>query len=168
MNSVIEFFLHDYDDLPSALARELFRLRRKTFRDRLDWKVECVEDMEKDQFDNPNTTYLLGMYEGELLCGARFINATHPTMISEIFHNYFDNPIIFPADVPCCEVSRGMYAIFRHANWKVEVIQRGVSEKGEVIYYIFMPASISIIEDIISKDKSSHWLREMLEHLRHL
>jgi acyl homoserine lactone synthase len=65
-------------------------------------------------------------------------------------------------------VSRGMYAIFRHANWKVEVIQRGVSEKGEVIYYIFMPASISIIEDIISKDKSSHWLREMLEHLRHL
>ena len=57
---------------------------------------------------------------------------------------------------------------FRHANWKVEVIQRGVSEKGEVIYYIYMPASTSIIEDIISKDKSSHWLREMLEHLRHL
>ncbi|HHA1858703.1 TPA: acyl-homoserine-lactone synthase [Enterobacter roggenkampii] len=122
------------------------------------------------------------------------------------------NSIIFPADVPCCEVSRlfldkeirdsaslhgvpaskalflamniycmknkyhgmyavasrGMYAIFRHANWKVEVIQRGVSEKGEVIYYIYMPASTSIIEDIISKDKSSHWLREMLEHLRHL
>ncbi|HCH0655876.1 TPA: acyl homoserine lactone synthase [Enterobacter asburiae] len=212
MNSVIEFFLHDYDDLPSALARELYRLRRKTFRDRLDWKVECVEDMEKDRFDNPNTTYLLGMYEGELLCGARFINSTHPTMISEIFHNYFSETILFPADVPCCEISRlfldkerrdsaslqgvpaskalflamnmycikkkyhgmyavasrGMYAIFRHANWKVEVIQRGVSEKGEVIYYIYMPASTSIIEDIISKDKSSHWLREMLEHLRHL
>ncbi|WEY51595.1 acyl-homoserine-lactone synthase [Enterobacter roggenkampii] len=174
--------------------------------------MECVEDMEKDQFDSHNTTYLLGMYDGQLLCGARFINATQPTMISEIFHNYFDNPIIFPADVPCCEVSRlfldkekrdsaslhgvpaskalflamniycmknkyhgmyavasrGMYAIFRHANWKVEVIQRGVSEKGEVIYYIYMPASNSIIEDIISKDKSSHWLREMLEHLRHL
>ncbi|WP_264299650.1 acyl-homoserine-lactone synthase [Enterobacter asburiae] len=89
MNSVIEFFLHDYDDLPSALARELFRLRRKTFRDRLDWKVECVEDMEKDRFDNPNTTYLLGMYEGQLLCGARFINSTHPTMISEIFLQLF-------------------------------------------------------------------------------
>ncbi|HHK4130401.1 TPA: acyl-homoserine-lactone synthase [Enterobacter roggenkampii] len=212
MNSVIEFFLHDYDDLPPALARELYRLRRKTFRDRLDWKVECVEGMEKDQFDSHNTTYLLGMYDGQLLCGARFINATQPTMISEIFHNYFDNPIVFPADVPCCEVSRlfldkeirdsaslhgvpaskalflamniycmknkyygmyavasrGMYAIFRHANWKVEVIQRGVSEKGEIIYYIYMPASTSIIEDIISKDKSSHWLREMLEHLRHL
>ena len=168
--------------------------------------------MEKDQFDSHNTTYLLGMYDGQLLCGARFINATQPTMISEIFHNYFDNPIVFPADVPCCEVSRlfldkeirdyaslhgvpaskalflamniycmknkyhgmyavasrGMYAIFRHANWKVDVIQRGVSEKGEVIYYIYMPASTSIIEDIISKDKSSHWLREMLEHLRHL
>jgi acyl homoserine lactone synthase len=62
--------------------------------------------------------------------------------------------------------SRGMYAIFRHAN-KVEVIQRGVSEKGEVIYYIYMPASTSVIEDIISKDKSSHWLYD-IEHLRHL
>ena len=48
MNSVIEFFLHDYDDLPPALARELYRLRRKTFRDRLDWKVECVEGISVD------------------------------------------------------------------------------------------------------------------------
>ncbi|MCW1829960.1 acyl homoserine lactone synthase [Enterobacter asburiae] len=212
MNSVIEFFVHDYDDLPLALACELYRLRRKTFRDRLDWKVECVEDMEKDQFDNSNTTYLLGMYEGQLLCGARFINSSYPTMISEIFHTYFEEAISFPADVPCCEVSRlffdkekrvssnlqsvpaskalflamniycikekyhgmyavvsrGMYAIFRHANWKVEVIQSGLSEKGEVIYYIFIPASIKIVENIISKDKSSHWLCEMLGQLRHL
>lgn len=49
--------------------------------------------------------------------------------------------------------SRGMYAIFRHANWKIEVIQKGLSEKGEVIYYIFMPASMSIVEDIITRTK---------------
>lgn len=64
--------------------------------------------------------------------------------------------------------SRGMYAIFRHANWKIEVIQKGLSEKGEVIYYIFMPASMSIVEDIITRDKASGWLREMSRHLRHL
>lgn len=192
---------------PSISARTL-PTPRKTFRDRLDWKVECVEGMEMDQFDSHNTTYLLGMYDGQLLCGARFINATQPTMISEIFHNYLDNPIIFPADVPCCEVSRlfldkeirdsaslhgvpaskamfscmniycmknkyygmyvaasRMYAIFRHANWKVEVIQRASFEK-QVIYYIYIPASTSIIEAYIAKDKSSHWLREMLEQLR--
>ncbi|EMK5831724.1 acyl homoserine lactone synthase [Citrobacter sedlakii] len=208
MNSVVEFFLHDYDELPPGFASELYRLRRRTFRERLDWKVECINGMEKDQFDNEKTTYLLGMHDGQLLCGARFIDATQPTMISEIFHDYFDD-ISLPTDIPCCEVSRlfldkerrdngnlrsmptskalflamivycmkkqyrgmyavasrGMYAIFRHANWKVEVIQQGLSEKGETIYYIFMPASVSAVEDIIRKDKNSDWLREMLQQL---
>lgn len=209
MRSFVEFFLLDYDQLPSDFARELYRLRKRTFRERLDWKVECSEGMEKDQFDNENTTYLLGMYDGQLLCGARFIDATQPTMISEIFHEYFDG-ISLPSDIPCCEISRlfldkdrrdsanlrgqpvskalflamiiycmkkqyrgmyavasgGMYAIFRHANWKIEVIQKGLSEKGETIYYIFMPANETIVEDIISKDESSDWLRDMLQQLR--
>lgn len=211
MNSVVEFFLHDYDELPPGFARELYRLRKRTFRERLDWKVECIDDQEKDQFDNENTTYLLGMHDGQLLCGARFIDATHPTMISEIFHAYFDDRKL-PTDIPCWEISRlflekerrdsgnlrgmpvskalflamiiycmkrqyrgmyavasrGMYAIFRHANWKVEVIQKGLSEKGETIYYIFMPASTSAVEDIISKDKAGDWLREMLQQLRRM
>jgi len=212
MNSVIDFFLHDYDELSVELATELYRLRRKTFQERLDWKVECIDGMEKDRFDNKNTTYLLGMHDGQLICGARFIDSTDPTMMSEIFHHYFSGINNLPTDIPCCEisrlfldkekrdsanlqglpaskvlflamiifcmkrkyrgmyavVSRGMYAIFRHANWKIEVIQKGLSEKGEVIYYIFMPASKSIIEDIIVKDKASDWLREMLPHLHHL
>lgn len=212
MDSVIEFFLHDYDELPPELATELYRLRRKTFRERLDWKVECIDGLEKDQFDSENTTYLLGMHDGQLLCGARFIVSTQPTMMSEIFHDYFEGINSLPIDIPCCEisrlfldkerrdsaslhglpaskvlflamiiycmkkkyrgmyavVSRGMYAIFRHANWKIEVIQKGFSEKGEVIYYVFMPASITIVEDIIIKDKACDWLREMLQHLRHL
>ncbi|EDQ2394019.1 TPA: acyl homoserine lactone synthase [Salmonella enterica] len=212
MNSVIEFFLHDYDGLPPRLATELYQLRKKTFQERLDWKVKCIEGMEKDPFDNENTTYLLGMHDGRLLCGARFIDSTRPTMISEIFHDYFDDICHLPTDIPCCEVSRlfldkerrdfgnlrgfpvskalflamiiycmkkeyrgmyavvsrGMYAIFRHANWKIKVIQNGFSEKGEIIYYIFMPASISVVEDIIGKNKSCIWLREMLQNLRRL
>jgi len=212
MNCVVDFSLHDYAKLPPELANELYRLRGKTFRDRLDWKVGCIDGIEKDQFDNKNTTYLLGMHEGQLLCGARFIDSTQPTMMSEIFCDYFTGINGLPTDIACCEISRlfldkerrcsanlhrypvskvlflamivycmkreyrgmyavasrGMYAIFRHANWKVDVIQKGLSEKGEVIYYIFMPASVSVIEDIISKDKASDWLREMLAHLRHL
>lgn len=212
MNSVIDFVLHEYDEIPPELATDLYRLRRKTFHERLNWKVECIDGMEKDQFDNGSTTYLLGMHDGQLLCGARFIDSTQPTMISKIFHDYFESIGGLPIDIPCCEVSRlfldkerrdsaslcglpaskvlflamiiycmkrkyrgmyavasrGMYAIFRHANWKIEVIQKGHSEKGEDIYYIFMPASISIIEDIIIKDKASSWLRSMLKHLRHL
>ncbi|MDM4096855.1 acyl-homoserine-lactone synthase [Klebsiella oxytoca] len=211
MSTTIEFFFQNYDNLPPKLATELYRLRRRTFQERLDWKVECTGEIEKDQFDNKNTTYLLGMHDGQLICGARFIDSKQPTMISEIFNAYF-NGISLPTDIPCCEISRlfldkkirnaenlhnfpiskalflamiiycmkkkykgmyavasrGMYAIFRHANWKVEVIQKGLSEKGEAIYYIFMPASVNIIEDIISKDKNSDWLREMMQYLRSL
>lgn len=212
MNAAIEFFLRDYEQLSVELSTELYRLRRKTFRDRLDWKVECIDDMEKDLFDNKNTTYLLGMHDGQLLCGARFIDSTQPTMMSEVFHKYFSGIRSLPTDIPCCEitrlffdkerrdaaglnglpaskalflamivfcmkkkysgmyavVSRGMYAIFRHANWKTDVIQKGFSEKGEVIYYIFMPANNSVVEDIIARDKDSEWLREMLPHLHHI
>lgn len=212
MNSAIQFFLRDYEQLPAELSTELYRLRRKTFQERLDWKVECIDGMEKDLFDNKNTTYLLGMHDGQLLCGARFIDSTQPTMISEIFHKYFPGIGCLPTDIPSCEitrlfldkerrdaaglnglpaskalflamiifcmkkkysgmyavVSRGMYAIFRHANWKTELIQKGFSEKGEAIYYIFMPANSSVVEDIIVRDKDSEWLRKMLQHLHHI
>ncbi|MBV8042881.1 acyl-homoserine-lactone synthase [Pluralibacter sp.] len=209
MDAFVEFSLHHYNDLPSAFSTELYSLRKKTFRERLGWKVECADGMEKDRFDNENATYLLGVHDGRLLCGARFIDIMQPTMISEIFCEYFDG-ITLPDDIPCCEISRlfldkerrdagnlrsrstskalflamivycmkkqyrgmyavasrGMFAIFRHANWKVEVIKKGLSEKGETIYYIFMPASESIAEDIIIKDRSERWLREMFRSLQ--
>lgn len=64
--------------------------------------------------------------------------------------------------------SRGMYAIFRQANWKVDVLQKGLSEKDEAVYYIYMPANQQVIEDIINKDKNSEWLRETLAQLNNL
>jgi acyl homoserine lactone synthase len=56
---------------------------------------------------------------------------------------------------------------FAMQTGKLKLFNAVFLKKGGYLLY-FMPASISIIEDIISKDKSSHWLREMLEHLRHL
>lgn len=211
MCSNIEFFLSYYNDLHPGIARELYSLRRKTFLERLEWKVECLGGYEKDKFDNSDTIYLLGMSEGKLLCGARFIDTRYPTMISEVFHEYFED-LVLPIDIPCCEisrlfldkqrrddgnlrgvavskalflamiiyclkkgykgmyaiVSRGMYAIFRQANWKVEVLRKGASEKGEAIYYIFMPANENIIEEIISKDRNNIWLRGMHRQLQGL
>lgn len=211
MCSSIEFFISNHNDLHPGLARELYALRKKTFHERLEWKVECEGNQERDQFDNANTTYLMGMLEGKLFCGARFIDAKHPTMTDEIFYQYFNN-ISLPKDIPCCEItrlfldkdrrdegnlrtlpaskalflalimycmknsypgmhavtSRGMYAIFRQANWKVDVLQKGLSEKGEAVYYIYMPANQQVIEDIINKDKNSEWLRETLTQLNNL
>lgn len=211
MCSTIEFFLSYYNDLPPSIAEELYTLRKKTFLERLEWKVECPGGYEKDKFDNSDTIYLLGTYEGKLLCGARFIDTRYPTMISEVFHEYFED-LVLPIDIPGCEISRlfidkqrrddgnlrgvavskalflamiiyclkkgyqgmyaivssGMYVIFRQANWKVKVLRKGTSEKGETIYYIFMPANKNVAEEIINKDKKNLWLQGVLQQLQGL
>lgn len=56
----------------------------------------------------------------------------------------------------------------RLVGWNVKVIRKGASEKGEAIYYIFMPANEDVIEEIINKDKKSVWLWEMLQQLQGL
>jgi acyl homoserine lactone synthase len=45
----------------SELAVGMHRLRRRVFRDRLDWKVSESEGLEVDQYDALTSTYLLGV-----------------------------------------------------------------------------------------------------------
>ncbi|TCV98895.1 acyl-homoserine-lactone synthase [Biostraticola tofi] len=79
-----------YEDIVNDELEELYLLRKKTFKDRLDWRVSCIGDREFDQYDNKNTHYLLGCYEGDLICSVRFINMNHPNMITGPFNEFFD------------------------------------------------------------------------------
>lgn len=49
-------------------------------------------------------------------------------------------------------VSKGMYHIFRRSGWNIKILKVGISEKEETIYFIYMPATKSCIEDILNKD----------------
>lgn len=84
---------HDvnYKSLLEKEANELFFLRKKTFKDRLDWMVDCEENMEFDIYDNENTTYILGVCNGLVFCGLRFIETARKNMITHTFQSYFDN-----------------------------------------------------------------------------
>lgn len=70
-------------------SEELFTLRKETFKDRLNWAVQCTDGMEFDQYDNNNTTYLFGIKDNTVICSLRFIETKYPNMITGTFFPYF-------------------------------------------------------------------------------
>lgn len=86
---MIEFFDVDYNSLSDNRSNELFSLRKKTFKDRLNWIVSCEKNMEFDVYDNNNTTYIFGVYDNLIICSLRFVETKYPTMIIDTFKPYF-------------------------------------------------------------------------------
>ncbi|MCL2894909.1 acyl-homoserine-lactone synthase [Brenneria tiliae] len=93
---MLELFDVSYDELTGKHSDELYRLRKKTFSDRLGWDVVCSYDMEFDEFDNPATRYILGLCEGQLICSVRFIGLDRPNMITHTFQECFGD-VTLPA-----------------------------------------------------------------------
>jgi len=87
---MFELFDVSYDQLKATYSNELYRQRKRTFSDRLGWDVVCSVDMEFDEFDNPDTRYILGLCKGQLLCRVRFIGLDRPDMITHTFRACFD------------------------------------------------------------------------------
>jgi N-acyl-L-homoserine lactone synthetase len=68
------------------LLTEMYRLRRRVFKDRLDWAVSVSDDLELDVYDALNPSYLLVMSgEGNLVGGVRLLPTTGPTMLVDTF-----------------------------------------------------------------------------------
>ena len=88
---MLEFLHVDYSSLNEIHSEDLFRLRKETFYDRLNWKVSCNNDMEYDEFDNINSKYILGIFNGEIICSVRFISLKHENMINKNFNDYFND-----------------------------------------------------------------------------
>ncbi|WP_345829479.1 acyl-homoserine-lactone synthase [Erwinia sp. HDF1-3R] len=95
---MLEFFDVSYDELKGVQSDELYRLRKKTFSDRLGWDVVCNRDMEFDEFDAPGTRYLLGLYEGQLICSVRFTPLDQPNMITHTFKACFEDVPLPPGE----------------------------------------------------------------------
>jgi acyl homoserine lactone synthase len=73
------------------LLAQMFRLRRRVFRDRLDWTVSASGDLEIDIYDALNPTYLLAISDtSEVLGSVRLLPATGPTMLAETFPSLLD------------------------------------------------------------------------------
>jgi acyl homoserine lactone synthase len=64
----------------------MYRLRRRVFKERLDWAVSVSGDLELDIYDALNPTYLLVMSnEGNVVGCVRLLPTTGPTMLVDTF-----------------------------------------------------------------------------------
>ena len=69
----------------SELAVGMHRLRRRVFRDRLDWKVSVSDGLEIDQYDVLTPTYLLGVDRRDVVGCVRLLPTTGPNMLADTF-----------------------------------------------------------------------------------
>jgi acyl homoserine lactone synthase len=73
------------------LLGAMFRLRRRVFKDRLDWTVSVSGDLELDVYDALNPTYLVMMSgEREVVGSVRLLPTTGPTMLADTFPQLLD------------------------------------------------------------------------------
>ncbi len=171
-----------YNESTKNQLNEIFSLRKEVFKDRLCWEVNCTGNMEFDQYDDSNATYLVGISNNQLVCGLRFIETQYPTMIIGTFMPYFKKislpsgnfleasrlfidksrlkKSLIAANEPVSSmlflakinfaiqrgyegiyaiVSHPMMIVLRRSGWDIEVVERGVSEKKEFVYLVFMP-----------------------------
>lgn len=75
----------------TGLLREFFRLRARTFKDRLGWDVTVVDGEERDIFDTLDPAYLIALNpEGEVVGGLRILQTTGPNMLADVFSELLD------------------------------------------------------------------------------
>jgi N-acyl-L-homoserine lactone synthetase len=73
-----------------GLLAEMYRLRRRVFRDRLDWSVSVSGDLELDVFDALNPTYLIAVDQDTVIGCVRLLPTTGPTMLADTFPMLLD------------------------------------------------------------------------------
>lgn len=88
---MIKFELCEYNEMHPNDLKAFYSIRKKIFKDQLDWLVKCVDGMEFDEYDNVNTLYLTGKLGSDIICGCRFIDIKLKNMCTGVFYKYFDN-----------------------------------------------------------------------------
>jgi len=69
------------------LIDEMFRLRARVFRDRLNWDVEVTDGKERDRYDDEQPVYIIHTDNGarEVKGSLRLLPTTGPTLLADIF-----------------------------------------------------------------------------------
>jgi acyl homoserine lactone synthase len=89
----------------SALAIGMHRLRRRVFRDRLEWDVSVSDGLEVDRYDALSPTYLLGIDRQDVVGCVRLLPTTGRNMLADTFPILLDGQAA-PKDAKIWESSR--------------------------------------------------------------
>lgn len=72
--------------LPRGLEGALAAYRYEVFIEALQWQLPAENGLERDQFDRPDTVYVVAMDDDALICGcARLLPTTKPYLLNEVF-----------------------------------------------------------------------------------
>jgi len=73
-----------------SLLMGMHKLRRKVFKDRLDWSVSVTGDLEMDRYDTLDTSYLVVADRGSVVGCVRLLPTTGPNMLADTFPELLD------------------------------------------------------------------------------
>lgn len=73
------------DDLAPEMAERLARYRYKVFVETLRWRLPARYGLELDQFDRPDTLYVVATEGGRVIGGTRLLPTTKPYLLGEVF-----------------------------------------------------------------------------------
>ncbi|OYX00828.1 MAG: conjugal transfer protein TraI [Bosea sp. 32-68-6] len=82
-----------------SLLMGMHRLRRKVFKDRLDWSVATTGDLEIDRYDTLDATYLIVADRGTVVGCMRLLPTTGPNMLADTFPELLDGGVAPRSDL---------------------------------------------------------------------
>jgi acyl-homoserine lactone synthase len=93
----------------AGLLNDMFRLRHDVFIKEMGWKLRTENGLERDQYDNSHTLYLVESDDsGEVIACVRMNSAAFPTMLSEVFPEMCEGGA--PNSATTWELTRGAIA----------------------------------------------------------
>ncbi len=81
----MEFILSEAATLPAPLYEELGRYRYQVFIEKLGWKLDTPDGLERDQFDLPDTVHVIARDASGIMGCARLLPTTGPYLLGEVF-----------------------------------------------------------------------------------
>ncbi len=106
---MIHLINHENKYLYQDILLQMYKQRKTIFIDRLGWDLSERNGLETDQFDTPDTIYLVGMdKKSEFIRSSLRLNpTTQPHLMSEILSSYCENSV--PTGDDIFEISRYCY-----------------------------------------------------------
>lgn len=96
------------DDSPGILS-DLLRFRKTELVETLGWDLTVIQDVEKDEYDTPNTVYCAVFRGAKIISGFRAIRTDQPYLSKDKFGWLADGGE-FPTTENCWEISRFVVA----------------------------------------------------------
>lgn len=76
----------DPEELPTGVYSKVARYRHKVFVEQLGWELRTQDGAEMDQFDRPDTVYVVAQDdEGHVFGCARLLPTTRPYLLGDVF-----------------------------------------------------------------------------------